>query len=97
MPASPFIFERYLAREDHTYKVLRRADRVHMGFVEMDCAREWGLRDLNFDVHDYVEGQGSYSYRTRERAAEVLQADFEAGKVAPAKPRSKDEWKPDWV
>lgn len=87
-PTSLFIFEGYGDPSDHTYKVLRRADRVHMGFVERDCAREWVIRDLTFDLHDYVEGEGCRSYRTREWAAEGLQLDFEAGKVAGAEPRT---------
>ncbi|MCB1258285.1 MAG: hypothetical protein KDB26_14330 [Microthrixaceae bacterium] len=86
MPASPFIFESCGERYAPVYRIYRRADRVHMGFVEMDCAQEWVIRDLTFQLHDYVEGEGCPAYRTRERAAEVLQRDFEAGMVAGTEP-----------
>lgn len=82
-PASQFIFESCGERYAPVYRVYRREDRVHMGFVEMDCAQEWVIRDLTFQLHDYVKGEGTRVYRTREWAAEALQEDFEAGKVAP--------------
>ncbi len=97
MPASPFIFESYGGYGEHAYRVLRREDGELMGYVERDYASEWIIRDLNFSFHDYLEGKGTRVYRTRELAAEALQADFEAGMVAPDRRkhvarRSRTEW-----
>jgi hypothetical protein len=84
LSTKPFIFESCGERYAPVYRVYRREDHVHMGFVEMDCAQEWVIRDLTFQLHDDVGGV--IAYRTREGAAEVLQRDFEAGMVAGAKP-----------
>lgn len=67
--------------DEHRYAVHRRADGVHIGYVERGIGREWNVRDVNFALYDYVEGEGIHTYHRRSVAAEVLLEAFEAGRV----------------
>lgn len=66
--------------DEHRYAVHRRADGVHIGYVERDYAREWLVQDVNFNDFDRTD-EGVHTYRTRSVAAEVLLEAFEAGRV----------------